>query len=722
MTVSSTTSKSGPYVGNGSTTVFSFSLQLFQQTDVEVVLTVPGAADLIMTYGSDYTVALNSPQTTSPGGTVTMTVAPASGTLVTILRNIPDTQNASFPNQGGFYPAVLETALDKLTLLIGQSLEQLSRSVKVSASQNYGVTLPSPGAGNFLRWNLAGTGLEAVQGTGTSPGNFIASGFGAVWRTLQSKLGDYVSAYDFGVVLDGVTDCTAALQACVAANPNRTIYVQAGTCKISGSITLSNSQVIIGEGQGNTIFLCGDGFDAFILSSPDSAIQNCSFTSASTRTSGRYIYTNSSASRGLVQNVDMLNGYQGISVWGSVSVKILNCDIRNSNTSGIAILLDGGCVDPFIDKVTVDNASNIHGGLYIGTAGGGYISNCDFIHSGSPIIIQPNGIDQYCGWFIFDQVDCDTSTHWGITIAPLNGARVNVPLFSGCWSSSNYGGVLIQPDTYVYYLLECTISGTIVAGNTITGATSGATAVVLIVHGAYEVAVNSVTGAFVSGELLKVSGVTVAITTSTLRAQTTLVSQPLFIGCRFLTNQFQGVLLASGSITDALFDGCVINGNSQFGGNVTDGITIGNNISNFGIVNCKIGASTIYGLSHRYNINIGTGCDNYRIVGNDLTQPGTAAVNDQSYATSTDRYIAHNVGYRTESFGTCTITTGNSSVTVTSGLTVPSGSANIIASPAGWDPTSQGWWVYSSTPTTFTLGVRGTASGNLTFNWQAKIY
>lgn len=139
MTVSSSTSKSGPYSGDGSTTAFSFNFKVQAATDIKVVRTVTTngtAVDTTLTVTADYTVSVNADQDTSPGGSITMISAPSSGQQITILRDVSATQGASFPNQGGFYPKVLETALDKLTMLYQQLREELSRALKTSVADS----------------------------------------------------------------------------------------------------------------------------------------------------------------------------------------------------------------------------------------------------------------------------------------------------------------------------------------------------------------------------------------------------------------------------------------------------------------------------------------------------------------------------------------------------------------------------------------------------------
>lgn len=134
MSISSTTRKAGPYACNGSTVAFPFSFKVFQAGDVRVILTDTGEAESDLVLGTNYTVVLNADQDTNPGGTVT-TVAPyAAGNLITLTSRVQNLQPVTLTNQGGFYPKVINTALDRLTILVQQVVEQVGRAVKTPIS------------------------------------------------------------------------------------------------------------------------------------------------------------------------------------------------------------------------------------------------------------------------------------------------------------------------------------------------------------------------------------------------------------------------------------------------------------------------------------------------------------------------------------------------------------------------------------------------------------
>ena len=136
MSISSETRKSGPHSGNGITVAFPFSFKVFSTSDVLVVETDPAESETTLVLGSDYSVSLNSDQENNPGGTVTTTTAPATGYKITLGSAVPLKQPAVFTNNGGFFPDVINAALDRLTIIAQQLSEKVGRAVKVNISSS----------------------------------------------------------------------------------------------------------------------------------------------------------------------------------------------------------------------------------------------------------------------------------------------------------------------------------------------------------------------------------------------------------------------------------------------------------------------------------------------------------------------------------------------------------------------------------------------------------
>jgi hypothetical protein len=128
MTISSTTRVAGPFTGSGSTATFPFTFKVFATTDLYVTITTTATdtvTDLALT--TDYSVALNADQDTSPGGTITLVAGSlASGLTLTITTDIPALQGLNLANGGAFYPDVINAAQDRLTVLIQQLEDQIS--------------------------------------------------------------------------------------------------------------------------------------------------------------------------------------------------------------------------------------------------------------------------------------------------------------------------------------------------------------------------------------------------------------------------------------------------------------------------------------------------------------------------------------------------------------------------------------------------------------------
>ena len=153
MTISSETRTAGPFSGNGSTTAFPFTFKVFSTSDVVVVLTDTDGVEDTLTLTTDYTVSLNADQDTSPGGTVTMLTAPATGELLTLTSAVGNLQPIEITNQGGFYPNVINKAFDRATIQIQQLLNKINRSIKIPLSDGTSITTELPTA--TLRANKA---------------------------------------------------------------------------------------------------------------------------------------------------------------------------------------------------------------------------------------------------------------------------------------------------------------------------------------------------------------------------------------------------------------------------------------------------------------------------------------------------------------------------------------------------------------------------------------
>ena len=140
MTISSETRKAGPFLGTGAISEYPFNFAVFTDSDLLLVSADDNGADTTLVLGTDYTVSLNADQDSSPGGEITLTAPLPLDHLLVITSEVEALQPVDLTNQGGFYPSVVNAALDRLTILIQQIKEQVSRSLKVSITSTADAT------------------------------------------------------------------------------------------------------------------------------------------------------------------------------------------------------------------------------------------------------------------------------------------------------------------------------------------------------------------------------------------------------------------------------------------------------------------------------------------------------------------------------------------------------------------------------------------------------
>jgi parallel beta-helix repeat protein len=251
MTVSSEVNRSD-FAGNGSTTNFATGFRFLQNADIKVILTVTATGvETAQVLDTDYTLTGAG---LDAGGTVVMTVAPATGTTLTIKRDIALTQLTDYVENDPFPAESHEEALDKVTMLVQQQQEELDRSLKLSESQqSSGLQIPAPVEDSLLRWDANGDLINVtVQQLGTiaDAGDlpYSQGDTGALSRTVESRLRDFVSLKDFVTDSTGVSDVTSEVQA--ALNTAKVIDTGWPSNKyLCGSLTVPANTIITGRGE-----------------------------------------------------------------------------------------------------------------------------------------------------------------------------------------------------------------------------------------------------------------------------------------------------------------------------------------------------------------------------------------------------------------------------------------------------------------------------------------
>jgi trimeric autotransporter adhesin len=268
MTISSSSNKV-QFNGNGATFDFPFTFKVFDEGDLEITLLDALGVETLQVITTNYTVALNPDQNNNPGGTATMVVAPATGEKLTILRVIDALQETDITNGGGFYPEVMENALDRVTMLSQQNQEEVDRAMQLPVSST-GVSadMPVPEAGRGLKWNATATGLEnSAADLDDIASNAAASAAASASSAASSLLYSTNSA----------GSATAAANSAVSAQAQAAL--SAASAASSGSFTAQNLAAIDQTVMASTTFVAAIIYDTSKDSDGGAWRKRCSHTS-----------------------------------------------------------------------------------------------------------------------------------------------------------------------------------------------------------------------------------------------------------------------------------------------------------------------------------------------------------------------------------------------------------------------------------------------------------
>lgn len=114
------------YSGNSSTTVFPITFAFWDADDLLVINTVTATGvETEWTRGNQFTVTGGAGST----GSLTATTAPVTGTTLSIISDLPNTQPTSLPVGGQFPSATVEQQLDQIVRQVQQTNKLIDRAL-----------------------------------------------------------------------------------------------------------------------------------------------------------------------------------------------------------------------------------------------------------------------------------------------------------------------------------------------------------------------------------------------------------------------------------------------------------------------------------------------------------------------------------------------------------------------------------------------------------------
>jgi hypothetical protein len=183
------------YTAPGGSNDYPVPFPFFKSADL-VVVTTQSAVETVRVLGTDYTVT-GGEDGLGAAGPGTVTGAFTAGALVTIYLDLPFDQEIKFENADPLPAPSLNKVADKLTLLMQQLRQTVTRVILLPISSTIAsITFPLPSAGKFLRWNPTADGFENADVTslgsigvpiGLSDGGTGQTSAAAAWAALLQK-------------------------------------------------------------------------------------------------------------------------------------------------------------------------------------------------------------------------------------------------------------------------------------------------------------------------------------------------------------------------------------------------------------------------------------------------------------------------------------------------------------------------------------------------------
>lgn len=159
-----------------------------------------------------------------------------------------------------------------------------------------------------------------VQGAASN--SFIQAGAGAVTRTMQDKARDIFSVKDFGAIGNGSADDTPAFIAAInaaSAAGGGAVAAPNGRFRLTSALTLPDYVSLVGNGSSMTKLITDNPTLTFVnVSGFYNQVRGLSFDYTVTPTAGNVIYCAASSFSHIIEDILILNCWNGI-VWVGTS-------------------------------------------------------------------------------------------------------------------------------------------------------------------------------------------------------------------------------------------------------------------------------------------------------------------------------------------------------------------------------------------------------------------
>lgn len=475
----------------------------------------------------------------------------------------------------------------------------------------------APANGASIEIEIMGT---VALGVSTSSGiSYVAQGTGTIARAMNAWLDDFPNAKSAGALADNVSDDTLLLQAMInnaIADGESSLEFPAGTYKISDELTVSSPLLLIGKGARRTV-----------IRQTGAAKNGINFNYASLATGGGVIGMTIEAGAGFltggfqgqgssgigisVQNANDLFVCERFAVHNfATGVKVAGCFYANFDIFRILYCTTAGVI---LDRsVLTTGAGN--------TFRAGKISNFGFTGTNTASM----GIQLLSsGGEFFNVIDV-TSFNNAVVAQPPAGKQVLYPFFDTVLAdTSDSDGWVFDATNDKVWSVQC---------------------------------VNCWAGYSTNGAGMVTKGAN--------------LDSVRWIGGRLRENGKEGWHHQSGINCELV--GTEVATNSKLTANTYDGILVDAGVSSWGVENCRIGnfASSLGGQAN--NIRIAAGASQaFRIIGNDLSNPGAGKVPLANGSSSLNYIISRNLPLQNQGANTSdkVSLTGGSITAPAAGLT-----------------------------------------------------